>query len=219
MAQWRVSTKQSKCIEEREIWTHPDKGVIERRTGFRNGSYLVTTDDIEPPEFELSEGPDGDGSAHSVDMNSCGYDTELIGLSDGYYLNIKWSNDLSEIEKEELEAAWEEDFYDGWENLGWMLDDTEVWFLGDLDIELIDAQHDDELDDDSIERIAIEEGLTEWFPAKIKPVRNGYYDIEEVVVRVWPYSPIHRAEWNGHAWVDENQNKLEIKCWRGLLKI
>jgi hypothetical protein len=66
MARWKVSTQEKKSVEEREIWTHPEHGAIERRTGFRWGSYIVTTDNKIPPKFELVEVPDGDGAASPI---------------------------------------------------------------------------------------------------------------------------------------------------------
>ena len=165
MAQWKVSTKEKKCVEEREIWTHPEKGVIERRTGFRWGSYIVNTDDQHPPQLELVEVPGGDGVADSVDMNSCGYDTELIGLEDGCYLDIAWSTTLSAGERDELEGVWQEDSYDGWESLGWTLDDTQVWFWGDLEIESLDQINEQPEPIVTLPKSEKDEGLTNWFPA------------------------------------------------------
>ena len=217
MTQWKVSTQEKKSVEEREIWTHPENGTIERRTGFRWGSYIVTTDDKLPPKFELVEVPDGDGAADSIDMNSCGYDTELIGLEDGCYLNIAWPTSLNSSERDHLESAWEEDSYDGWENLGWMLDDTQVWFWGELDIELADEDDAKSTESLSPPKSAAAEGLTDWFPANIKPIRDGYYDIELVTPRAWPFMPLDRAKWNGRVWIDDAGEKLKIKCWRGLL--
>jgi hypothetical protein len=218
MARWKVSTKEKKSVEEREIWTHPRKGMIERKTGFRWGSYIVTTEDSSPPQFELVEVPGGDGAADSIDMNSCGYDTELIGLEDGCYLNIAWPTSLNSSARDHLESVWAEDSSDGWENLGWMLDDTQVWIWGDLEIELLDEGNAKSEEVISSPTSTKEEGLTEWFPANIKPIRDGYYDIELVVPRAWPFMPLHRAKWNGRAWLDDAGEKVKIKRWRGLLK-
>lgn len=135
MAQWRVSTAEKKSVEEREIWIHPKKGTIERRSGFFWASYMVTTDDDKPPKFELRKIPGGDEILDSIDLNDCGYDTELISLDDGLYLEYKWPEKMSEAEKIKMENAWADDMYDGWENLGWILDDTQVWVWGALDIE------------------------------------------------------------------------------------
>ncbi len=217
MATWKVSTKEKKSVEEREIWTHPKKGTIERRTGFRWGAYLVTTDGNQAPKFELVEVPGGDGVADSIDMNFCGYDTELIGLEDGCYLDIIWSENLDSKEREKLESIWEEDSEDGWENLGWMLDDTEVWFWGELNIELLSSDSGDDRAVSSANH-EIEESVTDWFPENITPIRNGLYEIELVSSRVWPSMSITHAKWNGHEWINEAGDKLEIKCWRGLLK-
>ena len=166
----------------------------------------------------MVEVPGGDGVADSVDMNSCGYDTELIGLEDGCYLDIAWSTTLSAGERDELEGIWQEDSYDGWESLGWTLDDTQVWFWGDLEIESLDQINEQPEPIVTLPKSEKEEGLTNWFPAKAKPVRDGYYDIELHAPRAWPFMPINRAKWNGRAWVDDAGEKLKIKCWRGLLK-
>lgn len=217
MSRWKVSTKEKKSVEEREIWMHPEKGTIERRVGFRWGSYFVFTEGSKPPKFELVEVPGGDGAADSVDMNSCGYDTDLIGLEDGCYLDIVWSTSLNSSERDELETIWEEDSHDGWENLGWNLDDTQVWFWGDFDISLDDDNEVKSQDLAKSFKSKKEEGLTDWFPVNIKPVREGDYDIELKVARQWPEIPITRANWDGHSWSDEHGYKLKIKCWRGLL--
>lgn len=218
MARWKVSTNEKKSVEEREIWTHPEKGVIERRTGYRWGSYIVTTEDGDPPQFELVEVPGDDGAADSVDMNSCGYDTDLIGLEDGCYVDVAWSTSLNSSERDQLEVSWEEEWYDGWETLGWTLDDTQVWFWGELEIELLDEGNITPEEPSIAPASAKEEGLTDWFPANIKPVREGYYDIELVTPRAWPFMPLHRAKWSGRAWLDDSGEKLKIKCWRGSLK-
>jgi hypothetical protein len=42
---------------------------------------------------------------------------------------------MTEEEQQAIEAAWEEDFYDGMEALGWSNDDTEYWFYGELELE------------------------------------------------------------------------------------
>ena len=47
---------------------------------------------------------------------------------------------LSYVTEEELQEvidAWEEDWSEGVENLGWELDDTEVYFHGELSLEQV----------------------------------------------------------------------------------
>ena len=56
----------------------------------------------------------------------------------------------------------------------------------------------------------IEYEMTDWFPAKTNPVREGKYQVE---VKDYTY----HALWNGEFWHNDwNQDKLKIKRWRGL---
>ena len=59
MADWKVSTKEKKSVEEHELWQKGDL-VIRRISGFRWGTWTVTTTDDNPPEFDQSEGPGAD---------------------------------------------------------------------------------------------------------------------------------------------------------------
>ena len=55
---------------------------------------MVVTEDDNPPEFELEVVPGSDGAEDSVDMNFCGYETQLIGLEGGVKLIITWLADM-----------------------------------------------------------------------------------------------------------------------------
>lgn len=58
----------------------------------------------------------------------------------------------------------------------------------------------EELDDSHWER-------TEWFPKKVKPVRDGFY---EVNTKGWPFT--HKTEWKDGKWVLGN----DVIEWRGI---
>lgn len=234
MAKWLVRTAEPKSVAEREIWTHPVMGTIVRETLFRWGAYWVYTEDEDPPEFDREEVPGGDGVADSIDMHFCGYDTQLVSLDDGCYLNITWPAEMSEQDRQHLEDVWEQDGYDGWETEGWQNDDNEVWFWGELDIERVEASDQDDEDDDdedastsafaallgAVASAATEEPIpddrTPWFPADVHPVRHGRYEVEALHKAVWPNPPVNDAMWAGSGWVDETGATIEIKCWRGL---
>jgi hypothetical protein len=162
MAIWKVSNVAPKNLAEREIWTHPDKGEIVRETLFTNGAYLVVTEDDNPPEFEREAVPGGDDAEDGVDMNFCGYETQLIGLEEGVKLIITWPEDMGGNERQALGDAWERETYDAWEGEGWYLDDTEVWFWDDLNIELVESG--DEQNQEA--NTGIDEG---WFSSDILP--------------------------------------------------
>lgn len=55
--------------------------------------------------------------------------------------------------------------------------------------------------------------LTDWFPAKINPVRKGIYEILTVESINWPFP--NKGEWTGKKWVFLDQT---VTHWRGLAK-
>ena len=130
MTWWRVSTLDKKNVFEHELW-QKDDFVIRRVTGFRWGTVLIETDDDNPPVLDQLDGPGADG----VDMYNTDYNWELDNLSDGWYEDFIWPDDMEEEERDRLLALWEEDSYGGWEEEGWVQYETECWFHGSLDIE------------------------------------------------------------------------------------
>jgi hypothetical protein len=130
MATWTVSTAEKKLVEEHELWQKDDM-VIRVINGYRWGTWLVTTDDDDPPELDQTEG----SSANAVNMYDCGYDTELVSLDDGCYGDIIWPDDMPDDERERLQEIWDEDWaLEGWEEQGWTQYDTECWAAGKLEI-------------------------------------------------------------------------------------
>jgi hypothetical protein len=66
----------------------------------------------------------------------------------------------------------------------------------------------------------IEYEMTEWFPKKITPVRNGIYMIKTTGKNSWT----HQAKWTGSRWISAWQEdtseteEIKIKEWQGLAK-
>ena len=55
--------------------------------------------------------------------------------------------------------------------------------------------------------------LTDWFPAKVKPVREGHYEIKT------KDGYTYRANWNGTDWYNtwgDKPDKVKVKEWRGI---
>lgn len=204
MAIWRVSNTEPKSIAEREIWTHSDKGEIVREILFTNGAYIVVTEDDDPPEFEREAVPGGDGAEDSVDMNFCGYDTQLISLEGGCKLLITWPEDMGDDEKQELLEAWDEGGHEAWEDQDWSLDDTEVWFWGDLNIEFVESGNSD----------SMPESDESWILGNVSPSSPGKYSIETVEKVVWPNFPKTEANWTGKKWVDDDGETVNVKHWK-----
>lgn len=130
MAQWKVSTRDKKSVEEHEIW-EKDGRIIVRISGFRWGTWTVTTDDEDPPEFDRDEND-------CVDMYDCGYDSELDMLDDGWYGEVRYPDDCDQEEIDRMNEMWDEEGYDAWEAEGWTQTETECWAWGEFDVEKID---------------------------------------------------------------------------------
>jgi hypothetical protein len=123
MTWWKVETTSKKSVEEIMYFTLND-WQITYITGYRWGTILVESD--EKPEFHLDQ---NDG----VDMYSTGYDYELDSLDDGWFSDIRFSDNIPEEEQERLLEKMEEDMF-SIEEEGWINTDTECWFYGDLEI-------------------------------------------------------------------------------------
>lgn len=139
MAVWTVRTYFKKSIEEHEHFVK-DGQTITRKTGWRSGSWSVTTTDDNPPEFDFDVVPGGDGRKDSIDMYNCPGanidEVELIETWDGCWEDIVFPEDMDEEEQERLqELIDEEGFYDAIEDQeGWTQDDTECWIWGPIEI-------------------------------------------------------------------------------------
>lgn len=140
MAQWKVTPKDKKSVEEHELW-EKDGTAIRRITGWRSGTWIVTTSDDNEPQFERTNVPFGSPDEDSIDMNFCSGDNiedcEMEETWDGWYSDVIWPDDMENEERERLEELWEEDSYEAWQEEGWQQTDTEMWVWGDLNIEKI----------------------------------------------------------------------------------
>ena len=141
MALWTVSTYYKKSCQEVEHWVRREgEGKLTVTNGFRYGEWSVETTDDNPPEFEFTEVPGGDGKTDSINMLDCEVNNiesvELVEMFDGgcwYDLDF---DDLTEEEEEEIREFIDEnsvfeleDREDGWYN-----DETEWWIWGPIEI-------------------------------------------------------------------------------------
>jgi hypothetical protein len=125
MTTWVLTTKTKKNAVEKQFW-YKDGRVIIREEGYRWGKFYCESD--ERPDVDLAN-PDG------YELGGTEYDWELESLDDGCWADWTYPDDMTEEEQEEFEAAWDEDFFEGLEALGWSNDDTEYWFYGELELE------------------------------------------------------------------------------------
>ena len=127
MAVWSVKPEWKKSIIERQIWTKEGvAGYIGVETGWRWGEFHVTTEDDTPPDLVAG-----------VDIYNCDYECELVSLDDGCWEESD-IDVLDEALKNELETFLEDNSVHDLEELGWILDDTEMTIDCDMTIEMIE---------------------------------------------------------------------------------
>ena len=211
MATWKLSPQYKKSAVERSIWTKDGVTVV-REEGYRWGTFYCESD--EQPDIDLKN-PDG------YEVNFGDYDWELDSLDDGCWADWEFPDGMSDEDRKAIETAWDENWYEGMEDLGWSNDDTEYHFQGPL--KLVNRDTGEEFSvldadgniipesewDPAAELDKLEPPLTEWFPSDVAPVREGRYQINDNKNPQWPF-PTY-ADWDGNKWSEDS-----IEKWRGL---
>ena len=124
MATWTIKTLHKKNAVEKQFW-YKDGITIIRYEGYRWG--IFTCDSDEQPVIDVK-------NEEGLNLSDSDYDWELESLDDGCWAEWEFPDDMSEEEQEEIENAWEEDFFEGMEELGWSNDDTEYILNGPLEL-------------------------------------------------------------------------------------
>ena len=141
MATWTVKTYYKKNVQEVETYHQREgEGRVTVTNGFRWGTWTVETSDDNPPEFEFTEVPGGDGKKDSIDMLNCEVNNiesvELISMDDGgcwYDIEVEG---LDKNEEEEVREFIEENSpYELEDDGEWYQGDTEWWIWGPIEIQ------------------------------------------------------------------------------------
>jgi len=160
MATWRVEPIWKKSIIEYNHMTKDDNELIVE-TGWRGGSFLVYTEDDNPPVLEPG-----------VDILNCDYESEMLETFDGCWTEYHY-DDCDDETREWLEQYFEDDnsFFD-LEEHGWSFTDGEMIIDCDMTITRI---NDDGTEGEVIKTESVEpEANTE---AKFVPTA------------AWPFGP------------------------------
>jgi len=135
MKNWIIKTHHKKCILEREFWSNNEEDIV-KRTIWRSGSWKITTNDSQIPNWVFTNTPGGDEAKDSVDIYSYPGnfdDAELIETWDGG-IEVEWPDDIDDKEKSRLESIIEEDIVE-LEEEDWFHEDTEMWIWGPIEIQ------------------------------------------------------------------------------------
>ncbi len=126
MATWELSTAYKKSSVERQIWTNGDKVII-REEGYRWGTFTIESDTMPITHEELVENDEYE--VGYVDDDNY---WEMVDLIDGCWADTEKGRNCTDEDLEKFEEAWEENYYEGVEELGWSCDDTEYYLTGPL---------------------------------------------------------------------------------------
>ena len=169
MAVYRLSALYKKSVIERTYYSRDGRFIV-REEGWRWGNFSG--------EFETR--PDIDLTEDIEIMSEEGW--EMEDLDDGCWLDWEFPDDMSDEEREQIQNAYDEEYNEGLEGLGWMQDEYECWLQAPLRLELEDGtvitgedEQEDVLDtDDSVdeinERVVVHAPTAAWPFPTMRPV-------------------------------------------------
>lgn len=129
MATWKLSPQYKKSAVEK-MFFFKDGKIIVMEQGFRWGTFFVESDERPLSDEELRN---EDGYELGCIDNDNSW--EMNDMSDGCWMDVTAGNDkTTSTDIEEFEAAWEENWYEGVEELGWSQDECEYYFYGPLEL-------------------------------------------------------------------------------------
>ena len=132
MAIWTIRNLYKKEAVERQFWIK-DGLVITKDEGFRWGTWQCESDT--QPDIDL-DNPDG------FQPSDSDLDWEMVDMDDGSWVTWNFPEDMEEEEQERIQNLWDEDFFEGMENDGWELDETEYWIFGPLKLTNTDTKEE-----------------------------------------------------------------------------
>jgi len=217
MATWELTTEWKKSSIERQFWYKGGKCII-REEGYRWGTFTVESDERPLTDEELKN--ESGYELGCIDNDEC---WEMQDLSDGCWTEYEAGHNATQADVNEFTDAWNENWYEGVETLGWSLDDTEFYFSsGPLKLTNLDTgvEYSGSVDPATIAHTVElppaqpEPLLTDWYPATINPVHKGTYQVIDTEEETkWPFgSNIIAGTWDGKKW----DVSVTVIKWRGL---
>ena len=136
-----IKNRHKKCYEERVIWWNQETKVgISIRTGYRQGTARLTIESLD----DLLADPDDstDDDSYEIDCTGFGENYEFVDSWDTCWVDFEtWCHSMTpeevEVENERLESIWNEKWHRGLEAEGFTETDTEDFFYGPIDVEII----------------------------------------------------------------------------------
>jgi hypothetical protein len=132
MANWKLETVEKKSVIDTEMW---GKGAltIDRITEWRWGEAFIESD--EKPDIDLT-------NEEGFNILNSEYDIEIGDFSDGNLVDVVYPVEIDETEQARLADLWDEEGESGWEDDGWVLEDRDIYFNGELDLINMDTLYE-----------------------------------------------------------------------------
>lgn len=133
MATYQVSARYKKSTVETEYWVHREdsRKHMSKELGWRWGEFTV---DLSDEDLECIDTEDEAGEFSVYDYENA----ELVDCTDGCWEDWTYSDAITDEERAAIEEAYCENYEEGVEELGYVLQDTEVVIHGPIDLELIE---------------------------------------------------------------------------------
>lgn len=121
---WALSTKYKKSVMEEMYYSKDDKKITIMQ-GYRWCKFICISEI--KPDIVL----DDEQGEYNI-FNDRRYDWEMEYCDDGWYSDIVYSDNISEEERNGIQLAWDYNYFEGLEDLGYDHDDTDIILEGPL---------------------------------------------------------------------------------------
>jgi hypothetical protein len=122
MTTWEITNATKKNAVEIQYWVK-DGVIVKKIEGYRWGIWFCESD--EQPDIDLN-------NSDGYNLGFTDYDWEMSEMIDGSWMEWEFPDDMSQEERDTIEAAWDENWYEAMEELGWNNDETEQWIYGPI---------------------------------------------------------------------------------------
>lgn len=209
MATWNLSPQYKKSAVEK-MFFYKDGMIISIEQGFRWANFTVESDERPLTDEELKN---EDGyELGCIDNDEC---WEMSDMTDGCWLDIARENDkVTDEEFDAFEAAWEEDGYNGVEDIGWSNDDTEYYYYGPLELtnedtgEVFQGEPDENVSVSGVPHVTNTSNPID-FPTQVKDFVDGYAErLENMSDEEW-----ENLDEDSFDWTPIEEEKPVVTDW------
>lgn len=135
MFQWKMAPKNKKSVRESEFWSKSGE-TIQYSHWWSSGSITLFTATNNPPQIDLQNAGEDGLCVTELEDGETILEVEVDDFLGG--VGEEWfalSEDVTEDELNTVRLAWDDEWSEGVEKLGWCQEHAEVRFYGELVLE------------------------------------------------------------------------------------